>query len=120
MDAEKKRHEDAPKARIGELRDKIWKEKANWKRQEELDRKKWEEEVQKEADWKIWEELECLKKTLKNQKEGKQAHWVDIDRVSCTFMFHDLELTHSLVFQNCCQCRGGVVQEEVEWLYIQN
>ena len=52
MDAEKKRLEDAVKAKIGELRDKKWKEKANQKKQEELDRQKQEEEIWKEVDWK--------------------------------------------------------------------
>jgi len=75
MDAKKKRLEDTMKAKIGELRDKNRKETADWKKQEELDRKKWEEEVWKEVDWKKQEELEHLKKTLKSQKEDKWTHW---------------------------------------------
>ena len=60
MDAKKKRLEVDMKAWIFELREKKWKEKANWKRQEELDRETWEEEAWKELDgkkqedWSIW------------------------------------------------------------------
>ena len=75
MDAKKKRLEDDVKNQIVELREKKWKEKADQKRQEELDRERWEEEVQKEADQKKQEDLKHLKKRM-------QAHWVDIDRVS--------------------------------------
>ena len=59
MDAKKKRFKDATKAKVGELRDKKWKEKANQKKQDKLDRKKWEEdEIWKEADWKKQEDLD--------------------------------------------------------------
>jgi len=75
------------------LREKKWKEKADQKRQEELDREKWEEGVWKEVDQKKWEGLKFLKKTVNSWKENKQAHWVDIDRVSCAFLFHDPGLT---------------------------
>src|SRR5882724_7493332 len=95
MDAKKKRLEDATKDRIEELREKKWKEKANWKRQEELDRERWDEEVWKEVDQKKQEHLKHLKKPLKTWQEGKQTHSVVIDGVSSIFMFHDPELTCS-------------------------
>ena len=53
MDAEKKRLEDDVNAWIVELRENKWKEKADQKRQEELDRERREEETWKEAEWKI-------------------------------------------------------------------
>jgi len=56
MDAKKKRLEVDMKAWIFELREKKWKEKANWKRQEELDRETWEEEAWKELDGKKQED----------------------------------------------------------------
>ena len=50
MDSEKKRLKEDAKAWIVKLRGKKQKEKANWKRQEELDRERKEEETRKEAE----------------------------------------------------------------------
>jgi len=62
------------KAWIDELREKKQREKADWKKQEELDRERQEEEVWKKVDWKKQEDLKHLKKTIKSWWEGKQAH----------------------------------------------
>src|SRR5882724_5464604 len=80
MDAKKKRLEDNMKAWIVELREKKWKEKANQKIQEELDRERREEETWKEVEWKKKEDLKHLRKTIKDQQDCKQAHWVELIR----------------------------------------
>jgi len=82
MDAKKKRLEDDAKAQIVELREKKQKEKANWKRQEELVRGRRGEETQKEVEWKKKEDFKCLRKMIQDWQEYQQVHWVDIDRVS--------------------------------------